>query len=64
MTICIKCRGKVCVCHYLNRLGSGDMDPRIVRLALERAQSPHSAIRSCPCPECYRARLASWEAAA
>lgn len=64
MTTCIRCKGWPCICHYLDRLGSGDMDPRIVQLALERAQEPHAPILSCPCPECYRVRLASWEVSA
>lgn len=60
-TTCIKCKGWPCICHYVERLRSGAIDPATVRVAQERMQEPHAPIRSCPCPECYRVRYGSWE---
>lgn len=59
---CSACAGSPCVCHYLDRLGSGALDDRIVSLALDRAGIDHDFALTCPCPECYRSRLATWEA--
>lgn len=61
--ICIKCKGSPCICHYLERLQTGAIASRIVRVAQERMQEAHPAASSCPCPHCYRVRLASWEMA-
>lgn len=59
--ICIGCRGLPCICDYLDLLESGAMTASVVARAASQMGTPHAPATHCPCPYCYRARLASWE---
>lgn len=61
INVCFRCKGRPCICAYLDRLSSGTIPQRIKERIYARALHKHEPALNCPCPRCHRARLASRE---
>ena len=62
-TVCIRCKGWPCVCDYITKIAKDEsLLGQIARGRTDEwMQEKHRSRLECPCVECYRARLASWE---